>query len=72
MSEFIFVKTAEGQFFYDVAMSSKKISYLERKWKRRHLRELRYQLRALLRRDRKTAGYWKRRLEAKRRTDGAR
>jgi hypothetical protein len=53
--EIVFAKTEQGQFFYDVAMSDKKIGYLERKWKQRHLRELRYQLRAVLRRDRKTA-----------------
>lgn len=65
MREVVFIKTPLGQFFYDVAMSSKKISYLERKWKKRHLRELRFQLRAVLRHDSRAAEYWKRRRAAK-------
>ncbi len=57
----VYGRTEEGQFFYDVCMSNKKISYLERKWKRKGLRELRYLGRAILRGDKKAAKFWRKR-----------
>jgi hypothetical protein len=56
-------RTDNGQFFYDVVMSDKKIAYLERKWKIKGLRLHRLLGRAILRRDREAEKFWRKRVE---------